>query len=133
MAKVFVNYRAEDEPFAAALIDRELSRRFGSSEVFIASRSIRPSEDFESELLTNVRRARVLLAIIGARWLTATHGTGRLRLTDDNDWVRREIVEALSHERRVVPILVGNVGPLRPDELPAALGALARCQYLRLL
>jgi TIR domain len=129
MAKIFVNYRSDDEPFAAALVDRELSQRFGSSQVFSASGSIRPTQDFEFELLANIRRSHVLTAVVGARWLTATHETGGLRLTDGNDWVRREIVEAFSHGVRVVPVLVGNVAHLRPRELP---GALARCQYLRL-
>jgi hypothetical protein len=95
-------------------------------------RSIRPTQDFEFELLANVRRSHVLTAVVGARWLTATHETGGLRLTDGNDWVRREIVEAFSHGVRVVPVLVGNVAHLRPRELPGALAALARCQYLRL-
>ena len=42
MSEIFINYRGSDEPYAAALIDQELSRRFGPARVFRAGRSIRP-------------------------------------------------------------------------------------------
>jgi hypothetical protein len=38
VAFAFVSYRTDDEPGSAALIERELSRRFGSDNVFRASR-----------------------------------------------------------------------------------------------
>lgn len=40
MGGIFINYRGEDSQTAAALIDRELTARFGSDLVFQASRSI---------------------------------------------------------------------------------------------
>ncbi|MGH3792738.1 MAG: hypothetical protein ACRDQ9_18475 [Pseudonocardiaceae bacterium] len=47
------------------------------------------------ELLGRVRTAPVLLAVVGPRWLTATDPTGRRRIDDPDDWVRRELAEAL--------------------------------------
>ena len=41
MPGVFVNYRTGDGEWAAALIKRELSARFGADQVFYASQSIR--------------------------------------------------------------------------------------------
>jgi len=38
MGGIFINYRGEDSQTAAALIDRELTARFGSDQVFLDSR-----------------------------------------------------------------------------------------------
>jgi hypothetical protein len=130
---IFINYRNGDEEATATLIEHELSRRFGSDQVFRASKSISPGEDYIAELLTNVRRSRVLLAVIGSRWLTGADEPGRNRLADEADWVRREILEAFEHGVLVFPVLVGRLQPpLRPSDLPPALARLANLQYRRL-
>ncbi|MFE7268415.1 hypothetical protein ACFU9B_41625 [Streptomyces sp. NPDC057592] len=42
MTDVFINYRTGDGEKTAALIDQELSRRFGNGRIFRASKSIAP-------------------------------------------------------------------------------------------
>jgi WD40 repeat protein len=132
MPGVFINYRVEDEAYAAALLDRELSDWFGPERVFRASRSIHPGDDYLDELLDNLRRCSVLLAVIGREWLDVVDGAGRLRLYQEQDWVRREIAEAFRCGIRVIPILVADVELPAEDDLPASIARLARCQYLRL-
>jgi hypothetical protein len=132
MPAVFINYRTGDEDAGAALIERELSRPFGSAEVFRASKSIRPGDDFEREILMAVRRSHVLLAVIGHRWLTASDGNGGRALDRESDWIRREISEAFAHHVRVIPVLVGDIRRLDAAALPAVLQPLAKCQYVRL-
>jgi hypothetical protein len=89
---VFINYRGEDSSAYAALLHAELARRFGPESVFLDTESIPAGADFVAQLLGRVRRARVVLAVIGARWLDAA-GQGGGRLIDDPaDWVRRELV-----------------------------------------
>jgi hypothetical protein len=51
VAWVFINYRGADSQLAAALVDRELTARFGSDRVFLDSRSIPAGVDFQTELL----------------------------------------------------------------------------------
>jgi hypothetical protein len=51
MGGVFINYRGEDTDTAASLVDRELSARFGSDQVFLDSRSILAGTPFAEELL----------------------------------------------------------------------------------
>ncbi|HSV65515.1 MAG TPA: toll/interleukin-1 receptor domain-containing protein [Mycobacteriales bacterium] len=131
MDTVFINYRSEDEPFGAALIDHELSTSFGPDRVFLDSRSIRPGEDFAKVILPTLRQSSALLVVIGPRWLDAADETGRRRLDDPGDWVRLEIAEALRHGVRVIPLLV-NADLPRANELPTDIAALVRCQYLRL-
>lgn len=131
MPTVFLNYRTDDEEFAATLIDRALSDRFGTGQVFRASKSIPPGSDFEREILAAVRQSAVLLAVIGTRWLTAMDSSGRRRLDDPADWVRREIAEAIRCAIPVVPVLVDKTERLTGAPLPADIAPLAKAQYVR--
>src|SRR5712691_9725484 len=101
---VFINYRGVDSRSYGALLYTELSRHFGEDLVFLDSESIPAGADFAEELLARVRGCRVLLAVIGPRWLT-TVGAGGRRIDDPADWVRRELVEALTAGVRVIPVL----------------------------
>jgi hypothetical protein len=128
---IFINYRAKEQAGYAALLDRELSERFGPDAVFRDTRSIRPGADFVDELLDGLRRCQVLLAVMGPDWLAAGR---RHQPSPDGeaDWVQREIATALRAGIRVVPILVEDACLPRADDLPADIAALVRCQYLRL-
>lgn len=132
MPAIFINYRTGDGEDTASLIYQELSRRFGRDQIFLASRSIPPGENYVHKLSTAVRDSKVLLAVIGSRWLTAVDGEGRNRLDDEDDWTRREILEAFEHQVRVLPVLVGDVKRLSPSDLPPTLAGLAKRQYRRL-
>ena len=80
-----------------------------------------------------MRSARVLLAVIGVRWLTATDGAmGRRRIDDPADWIRRELAEAFAAGVRVIPVLTDQGSLPREADLPADIAALGRCQYRHL-
>jgi len=129
---VFINYRGEDSHSYGALIYTELTRRFGEDQVFLDAESIPAGADFVEELLGRVRSARVLLAVIGPRWLTAADATGERRLDDPGDWIRRELTEAFAAGVRVIPILTDQAELPRAAELPPDIAALSRCQYRHL-
>lgn len=131
MPDIFVNYRTNDEDTTATLIERELSRRFGTDRVFRASKSIRIGQAFPQELLTAVRRSSVLLAVVGQRWAAARTADGRRALDDPEDWTRREIIEAFESRALVVPVLVGRATRLDRHDLPSEIAKLADCQYRR--
>ncbi len=61
MAGVFVNYRVLEQPGYATLLHHELAARFGADRVFLASRSLRAGDDFESAVFAHLRRPQVLL------------------------------------------------------------------------
>ncbi|NJQ00859.1 toll/interleukin-1 receptor domain-containing protein [Streptomyces zingiberis] len=127
MSEVFVNYRTGDGDQAATLIARELNNRFGDGTAFRASDSIKPGRTFPVELLQGVRRSSVLLSVIGPAW-TKSGGLGR-----SNDWVSKEIVEALDCHIPLLPVLLGRAtARLDPASLPAGLAQLAEIQSLRL-
>ena len=132
MGGVFVNYRTGDGEFAATLITRVLSARFGAEHVFLASRSIRPGEDFVDKIMERLRQSDVLLAIIGSRWQYITERQRRREETAPDDWVHREIAEAFRHGLRVIPVFLDHALALVESELPADIAPLARCQFVRL-
>jgi WD40 repeat protein/Ni2+-binding GTPase involved in maturation of urease and hydrogenase len=129
---VFINYRTGDGEFAATLITRVLMARFGAEHVFLASRSIRPGEDFAQKILERLRQCDVLLAVIGSRWQSITDRQRRREAGSTDDWVHREIAEAFRHGLRVIPVFLDHTVGLSELELPPDLAPLARCQFLRL-
>ncbi|MET9955562.1 toll/interleukin-1 receptor domain-containing protein [Streptomyces sp. NPDC006339] len=127
MPEIFINYRTGDGNEVAALLDQGLSRRFGDDAVFFAGRCIPAGRGFPRELLTHVRRSSVLLAVMGPDW--ATHPG----LRDEDDWVRREILEAWRCGIDVIPILRGRrTERLSAAALPAELTPLAELNSLRI-
>ena len=132
MPDIFINYRTNDEEASANLIAKELGDRFGHNRVFRASRSIKLGEDYTRKLLDAVQDSKVLLAVIGSRWLTAVDEQGRNRLHNEDDWTRREILEAFEHGVGVIPVLVGSAERLRTSDLPPELSRLVNCQYHKL-
>jgi tetratricopeptide (TPR) repeat protein len=129
---VFINYRGEDSHSYGALLYTELVRRFGDEQVFLDCESIPAGADFVEELLGRVRSARVVLAMIGPRWLIATDTTGQRRIDNPDDWIRRELAEAFTAGVRVIPVLTEQITMPAAAELPADIAALSRCQYRRL-
>ncbi|MBT2385947.1 toll/interleukin-1 receptor domain-containing protein [Streptomyces sp. ISL-11] len=126
MTEVFINYRTGDGEKTAALIDQELSRRFGREHIFRASKSIAPGETYPDALLAALRRSSLLLAVVGPDWANF-----RARLHDPEDWVRREIEEAFTCELPVVPILDGRkTNRLSKADLPPELARLADLQSI---
>jgi len=125
---VFINYRGQDSHSYGALLYTELARRFGAERVFLDCESIPAGADFARELLGRVRRARVLLAVVGPHWLTAADPAGHRRIDDPSDWVRRELAEAFAAGVRVIPVLTDGADLPAEAELPADIAALGRCQ-----
>jgi hypothetical protein len=128
---VFINYRGADSRSYGAMLYAELARRFGPERVFLDAESIPAGSDYVEQLLGRVRRARVLLAVIGGRWL-ATDSGGRRGIDDPADWIRRELVAAFDAGVRVVPVLTDGARMPAEGELPADLAPLVRCQFRRL-
>lgn len=133
MSGVFINYRGEDTHSYGALLYGELARRFGADQVFLDSESIEAGADFAVRILDRVRSAQVLLAVIGPRWLTATDpSSGRRRIDDPEDWIRRELAVAFTAGVGVIPILTDDATLPATSELPADIAALAGRQFRRL-
>jgi hypothetical protein len=129
---VFLNYRTAAGTEEVLRLDRELRRRLGRHAVFRDHRELRAGDEYPTKLLDGVRKAKVLLAVIGPRWEnTFDAGGGRL-IDDSSDWVRREIAEAFRRGVPVVPVILGLRGPLIKDELPKNIRKLADLQVVQI-
>lgn len=128
MPDVFINYRTGDGEKTAALLDQELSRRFGKDRVFRASKTIRGGQRYPQELMRGLQRSSLLLAVIGPDW-SRFHTS----LRNPEDWVRKEIVQAFTDGITVVPVLEGRkTDRLAKAPLPAELQPLADLQSVLL-
>ncbi len=129
---VFISYRRDDSAGHAGRLFDRLKDRLGADHVFMDVTDLQPGQDFAVELENAVAKANCLLAVIGPRWLGAVDASGRRRIEDPDDFVRREVGAALSNGASVIPVLVHGATMPRADELPAALRALARRQAFTL-
>ena len=102
-------------------------RACGDDAVFEDIAAIEPGMDFTEAIEKKLASVDVLLAVIGPRWLDiADKKTGKRRLDDPDDLVRREIATALKRGIRVVPVLVGGAALPSAEELPEDLQGLIR-------
>jgi formylglycine-generating enzyme required for sulfatase activity len=117
--KIFVNYRRDDDPSAAARVRDGLVARFGKSSVFMDVDNLLAGQRFENELAKALAQCDVLLAVMGGRWMDLLKARAA---DDDRDYVREEIAEALRRGLIVVPVRVGREGQLpilpRLQDLP---------------
>jgi len=115
---IFISYRREDgAAFAGRLFDR-LSDRFGGERVFMDVDDIEPGRDFVEAIEEAVAESSVLLVVIGKSWLR--------REIDDEDFVHREILAALRHGIKVIPILTAGASMPEAAALPEDLAPFTR-------
>jgi hypothetical protein len=112
-------------------LDEKLSRAFTPDEIFRASRSIQPGESYIEMIGEALKECEVLLVLIGPGWTRRADQKGVPLLSRADDWVRVEIATALSHNARVIPVLLSHATRLDETELPADIASLAHRQYIR--
>jgi hypothetical protein len=127
MAHIFLSYRGEDEPYGAAVLDRELSRWLRS--VFRAPPSLTAGVD--AVLLDVATQAAALVAVIGPGWLAAADEAGERRVFREDDPVRAQLAAALAAGVLVVPVLL-DTGLPAARQLPGSIAGLARCAAVQL-
>ncbi|MCH9809418.1 MAG: TIR domain-containing protein [Alphaproteobacteria bacterium] len=117
--KIFISYRRDDDPSAAARVCDGLAAKFGRASVFMDVDKFRAGQRFDEELAKALAECDVLIAIIGPRWMELLESRASI---DDRDFVREEIAGALKRKIVVIPVRVGREGQLAPlprqDDLP---------------
>jgi hypothetical protein len=113
--KIFISYRRNDNPDAAARVRDGLARKFGNANLFIDVDDLFAGQRFDEELAKALRRCDVLIAAIGEHWMELL----KAKITSgERDHVREEIAAALQRRIVVIPVRVGREGQLPP--LPRA-------------
>jgi pterin-4a-carbinolamine dehydratase len=129
---VFISYRRADSAAASRWLYDAIQRTFGPDSVFMDTEAIRVSDEWPHAISHALRKATHLLAVIGPQWLRVTDDYGRRRIDRDDDWVRHEISHALQHDKRILPVLLANVGGLKAEGMPADIQQLSRIQHFEL-
>lgn len=129
---LFLCYRrSTDAAIAGRIHDRLTLLDDVPWSIFYDSGSLEPGTPFPTQLRVALASSRVLLVVIGPRWLTAATDSGRRRIDVEDDWVRVEIASALAGPQRVVPVLIDHAEMPAPAELPTDLRPLAELQATR--
>jgi hypothetical protein len=77
--RIFISYRREETAYPAGWLFDRLAHHFDGGQVFKDVDSIQPGDDFVEVIATAVGSCDVLLALIGAEWLTVTDEDGQRR------------------------------------------------------
>lgn len=132
MDKIFINYRREDsEGFARGLF-QSLVHQFGKNKVFINVEAIAPGTDFVEAIDKSLADCGALLVLIGKNWADCKDSAGVRRLEKGNDFVRTEVVKAIEHNVRIIPVLVKGAPMPEGEDLPESLKFLTHIQALKL-
>lgn len=119
--QIFISYRRNDAAYVTGHINDRLCEEFGAASIFTDVDNIALGVDFRAVLDDKVGQCQILLAVIGANWITAKNQDGELRLNDPADFVRIEIESALKRNIPVIPLLVAGTTMPSKDELPESL------------
>lgn len=118
---IFISYRRSDSADITGRIYDRLVEEFGEDLIFKDVDSIPLGVDFKEYLDRKVGECRVVLAVIGDRWVDAADETGNRRLEDPDDFVRIELESALARGIPVIPLLVRNARMPQEEDLPPGL------------
>jgi hypothetical protein len=124
--KIFISYRRGDDPGGAGRLFDVLKATFEADQLFMDVDNIEPGQDFVEVIQERVAESQILLAVIGKHWCDARGVDGSRRLDDPSDIVRVEIESALDQNKRVIPVLIGDIKMPTPENLPQSLHPLTR-------
>jgi len=128
---IFISYRRDDCAGYAGRLEDALESAFGHGTVFRDVLDIAAGARFAEVIDAALAKARVVLVLIGPRWLGERPDATR-RIDDEDDFVRMEVALALTSACSVVPVLVAGTALPAAQDLPAALRPLTRRQAVSL-
>ena len=125
--RIFVCYRRADSANAAGRLYADLASKFGAKKVFFdVDANIPLASNFEEHINKFIGQSDALVAVIGEDWLEDK--SGRRRLDNEEDYVRREIEMARDRGVPVFPAYVEDADPPPEDDLPESLKPLAKLE-----
>jgi hypothetical protein len=125
MPSVFISYRREEAADMSGRIADFLDRRFGAGTVFRDVNAILAGSNFVMALQRGLDESRVVLVLIGPRWIHLQEPNGGRRIDSPTDFVRYEIGAALRTGKLVIPVLLDGATQPTAAELPPDLATLA--------
>jgi len=118
---IFLSYRKIERSYAPMFADWVLTQRFGPGLVFEAGHENQPGTHFPGSIGRWLDRCSVLVACIDPPWLQDLH-----LLRDPRDWVRKEILYFIEHDKPILPILLDGARMPSAGVLPAELAPMTK-------
>jgi hypothetical protein len=111
---IFISYRINDSKDLVSRLDHDLTEEFGQDLVFRDRTRIPGGANWAKEIEENANNRRIMLVMIGPQWKSVSLPTGDPRLSNPDDWVRKEITIALTTGKIVIPVLLNSTS--MPDK-----------------
>ncbi len=128
MTVVFISYRQDDAKPWALMLREELVESFGDGNVFLDKDTLHAG-NWRDQIRQALDGCKVVLVVIGRKWLNITDETGQRRLDQPEDVHRQEIAYALSRKDiTVIPIRVDGASAPAAEQLPRDISALSNHQ-----
>ena len=127
---IFISYRKEDSADLALALADKLSDAFGNDAVFLDRKRIELGTRWRQEIDNALADSRVVLSLIGQRWLATYDEFGQRRIDRDDDVLGYELSTAIARGLCVIPLYLHGVRPLPAEAFPARLQRLAETQGL---
>jgi hypothetical protein len=124
VASIFISYRQEDAKGWAIALRDDLAAAFGPEHVFLDKDALHAG-NWREQIDGALDSCKVMLIVIGPRWLTIADDQGRPRIQQADDVHHHEVSSVLQRPGiTVIPVLVDNTLMPRPEQLPEDLRAL---------
>jgi TIR domain len=132
MSAIFISYRKDDTPGAAAHLFKNLAETFGPGSVVMDVARGQPERDVRQVIGEQLATSAVMLVVIGKTWVDARDEDGQRCLDNPLDLVRLETAAALEQKLPVIPVLVHGAAMVQPGQLPPDLADLEFCNPVSL-
>jgi septum formation protein len=129
MKEIFISYRRDDTESEARALKLSLEK-LSQQGIFMDRSDLQMGHTWPEEIQNALDNAKVVLVIIGDKWLACRDVHERRRIDDEKDLVRHEIKSALEKKKLVIPVLVRNARMVTEEDLPADIKELANRQAM---
>jgi septum formation protein len=131
MNEIFISYRREDTEVETLNIRLSLEKA-GHQNIFTDRAKINPGDRWPDEITNALENAKIILVVIGQKWLTCQDTDQNRRIDNPEDWVRLEVKTALERKKLVIPILVNGAKMPTASGLPDDIKELTNRQAISL-
>lgn len=128
MTGIFIRYRQADAEASAIALRDDLAGVFGDDRVFLDKDTLHAG-NWRDQIQGELEQCKVVLLVIGPRWLTIEDEQNRQRIQLADDAHHQEIAFVLSRsDVTVIPVLVDEALMPSADQLPPDLRKLPNQQ-----
>ncbi|MBK9927338.1 MAG: septum formation protein Maf [Anaerolineales bacterium] len=131
MNEIFISYRREDTEAEMKAIELSLEKA-GHQNIFTDRSKISPGDRWPDEITNALENAKIVLVVIGLKWLTCQDADQNRRIDHPEDWVRLEAKTALERKKLVIPVLVNGAKMPTSSGLPDDIKELTNRQAISL-